>query len=178
MSIERAPHHAIEEHEHEVVHHQGVRARQRATRGRMALNLTAMIDVTFLLLIYFMVATEFKVAEQVYQLDLPSRLQSDQHRDPFELEDRPLRIEVASIGDLGRYAIRLDGPYPPVDSFEDLYDFLRNRQIHPDTPGGLFPVDHPIIVAPARTARWEHAIDAFNAAIRARYTNIKFSKPI
>jgi hypothetical protein len=41
----------------------------------------------------------------------------------------------------------------------------------------MFPADHPIIVQPARATRWEHAMEAFNAAARARYSNVTFAKP-
>ena len=37
--------------------------------------------------------------------------------------------------------------------------------------------EHPIIIEPARTAKWEHAVRAFNAAALARYTNVQFAKP-
>ena len=43
--------------------------------------------------------------------------------------------------------------------------------------GGLFEADHPIIIEPTGTTRWEHAMEAFNAAVRARYTNVTFAPP-
>jgi biopolymer transport protein ExbD len=147
-------------------------------RGRIALNLTAMIDVVFLLLIYFMVATEFKLGEEVYRLDLPARAGVAQQRDPFQLDEQPLRIAVASTGP-GRsaYRLSLDGPYPQPASFEALYEFLRKRQIGENAAGGLFALDHPIIIEPSRATRWDHAIEAFNAPARARYTNVTFAPP-
>ena len=45
----------------------------RPKANAMGLNLTSMIDVVFLLLIYFMVATEFKTAEESFPMDLPMR---------------------------------------------------------------------------------------------------------
>ena len=63
----------------------------------IGLNLTSMIDVVFLLLIYFMVATDFKQAEEVYRLDLPERIEG-MSIDPFQLDDEPLRIMVRSTG--------------------------------------------------------------------------------
>lgn len=142
----------------------------------MQFNLTAMIDVVFLLLIYFMVATDFKVGEEIYRMDLPERNQSNQERDPFDLDDEPLRISVASSGfGVLRYRLSIEGPYPQPDDFEQLFQFLRDRQINEFTSGGMFDIDHPIIILPTRTTRWEHAIEAFNAAARARYTNVIFA---
>ena len=37
-------------------------------------DLTPMIDVVFQLLVYFLVSTNFARGEQVYRVDLPSRL--------------------------------------------------------------------------------------------------------
>ena len=155
------------------------RHRKRLSRrSAMQLNLTAMIDVVFLLLIYFMVATDFKVGEEVYRMDLPQRSQSAQQQDPFDLDDEPLRISVASSGfGVRRYRISIEGPYPQPEDFEALFSFLQDRQINELTSGGLFATDHPIIIQPTRTTRWEHAMEAFNAAARARYTNVIFARP-
>ena len=57
-----------------------VHERPRRQRARIALNLTAMIDVVFLLLIYFMVATEFKAGEEIFRLDLPERQAASRDR--------------------------------------------------------------------------------------------------
>ena len=160
-----------------VIEHHTPRQRRLHQRSRLGLNLTAMIDVTFLLLIYFMVATKFKVTEEVYRMDLPSGLQAQQERDPFELDEQPLRIEVATVDLMNTYRLRLDGPYQQPGTFEELYQFLFSRQIRDDAFGGmlLFEPDHPIVIAPTRTTRWEHAVEAFNAAVRARYTNVQFA---
>lgn len=153
------------------------RSRDRQ-RPRIALNLTAMIDVTFLLLVYFMTATQFKLGEEVYRLDLPERGAAFQQSDPFELDEEPLRIFVATIGQgLRSYSLRVEGPYRQPRTFEDLHDFLRQRRIDELAPGGLFEPDHPIIIQPTRTAAWQHAMAAFNAAARARFTNVTLGRP-
>ena len=155
-----------------------VRRRRSTGTARISLNLTAMIDVVFLLLIYFMVGTTFKLGEEIYRMDLPERGPSNAQRDPFELDDEPLRIRIASVGRTGdSYRIRVDGPYEQPITFEELRLFLSDRQIGEFTTRGMFEADHPIIIEPARTARWEHAVGVFNAAARARYTNITFSRP-
>lgn len=171
--IEKQPH-----HEDAVIRHRGVRQRRSRQPARLGLNLTAMIDVVFLLLIYFLVATEFKLGEEVYRMDLPQRQPAAAQRDPFQLDREPLRIEVTSLGIRpGDYAVRLDGPYPQPATFTDLYDFLAARQISETSIGGLFEQDHPIIIVASGTTRWEHVLGGFNAAARARYTNIMFARP-
>lgn len=162
----------------QIVEHRGLRQRRRGGPTKFALNLTAMIDVVFLLLIYFMVSTEFKANEEVYRLDLPQRQPASAQQDPFQLDREPLRIEVASLGIRpDDYSVRLDGPYRQPATFDDLRRFLEQRRIGQAVPGGLFEPDHPIIIVASATTRWEHVMAAFNAAARARYTNIMFGRP-
>lgn len=156
------------------------RPRKSRNRPRLNVNLTSLIDVTFLLLIYFMVATNMSIGEEAYQMDLPQRAGgAASQRDPFKLDDEPLRILVSSVNDDPReYRIHIDGPFPQPATFEDLHEFLRQRQINEANAGGLvlFEPDQPIIIEPTRSTRWDHAMEAFNAAARARYTNITFSR--
>lgn len=150
---------------------------RRSPRPRITLNVTAMIDVVFLLLIYFLAVTNFKLGEEVYRLDLPQRGQV-QEADPFQLDEEPLRIQVISLGTAEQpYRLQLDGPYDQLTSFQDLYEFLLQRQLNAGSPSGLFAPDHPIIIQPHAATRWEHAIGAFNAAARAQYSNITFAEP-
>lgn len=145
-------------------------------RSRLGLNLTSMIDVVFLLLVYFMAATQFKLGEEIYRLDLPRRGRA---ADPFELPREPLRIAVTTLG-TDEYVLRLTGPNtatPSPATFQDLFEFLNGRRRSDRAAGGVFEADHPIIVAPTARTSWEHAMDAFNAAVRARYTNITFATP-
>lgn len=150
--------------------------RHRRRGARLGLNLTSMIDVVFLLLVYFMAATQFKLGEEIYRLDLPQRGRA---ADPFELPRQPLRIGITTVGG-NEYVLRLTGPNTPASppaTFEDLFEFLNGRRRSDRAAGGVFEADHPIIVAPTARTSWEHAMDAFNAAVRARYTNITFATP-
>jgi biopolymer transport protein ExbD len=131
-----------------------------------------MIDVVFLLLIYFMAATNFKLGEEVYRLDLPRR---GAPTDPFVLPREPLRIVVSTIGP--GCLIRLPGSATQPESFPELYAFLIENRRSEGVVGGLFEADHPIVIEPTKTTRWEHAMEAFNAAARARYTNVTFASP-
>ena len=148
------------------------RRRRRRPPARLGLNLTAMIDVVFLLLVYFMAATEFKLGEEIYRMDLPRRGRAV---DPFALPRDPLRIQVSSTAP--GYVIRVPGAPVRPETFQELYDFLDQSRRGEGAVGGLYEADHPIIVEPANTARWEHAMEALNAAVRARYTNITFAPP-
>jgi len=165
-------------HREPVIEHRTARQRRGRGKARMALNLTAMIDVTFLLMIYFLLATQFKLGEEVYKLDLPPRLQSDRERDPFELDDEPVRILVTSFGPArSQYRITIDGAATQPDTFDELHRLLAAARIGGGNVGGLYEPDHPVVIQPSTGTRWEHAIEAFNAAHRALYTNINFAQP-
>jgi biopolymer transport protein ExbD len=100
-----------------------VRSRPRRSRARPRLNvnLTSLIDVTFLLLIYFMVATNMTMGEEAYRMDLPDRsaVAANSQHDPFSLDQEPLRIVVASTGPrFDDYHLSIDGPYQQPTTFE------------------------------------------------------------
>lgn len=60
------------------------------------LNLTPMIDIVFLLIIFFMVGTKFSEIEQQFDVDLPSASAIE----PMSATPDPLIITVARSGDL------------------------------------------------------------------------------
>ena len=169
---------AFRPREVEVIEHTTTRERRGRERPRITLNLTAMIDVTFLLLVYFMVATQFRLGEEVYRLDLPERQASQSIRDPFTLDEEPLRIAVATTGfGPDAYRLRVEGPFEQPRSFEELHAFLAQRRISAEGIGGLFEEAHPIVIQPTPTTTWQHALQAFDAAARARYTNVTLGQP-
>ena len=151
-----------------------VRRRDRSAPA-IGLNLTSMIDVVFLLLVYFLVATDFKQSEEIYRLDLPERREG-MAIDPFELDDEPLRILVRNTGGADEdYRLDIEGARGTVRDFESLYEFLAARRID-GMGGGLFADDHPVLVVPSSGTSWSFAVGAFNAAVRAGYVNITFEE--
>lgn len=142
--------------------------------GTIGLNLTSMIDVVFLLLIYFMVATEFKTAEESFPMDIPMR----QHGQTVTLDDEPLVILVESAGtQLEDIRVRLEGPWDPIASLAELSSFLHSNKATGFGRNGLFAETHPILLKPTKSTRWEHAIAAYNVVVNAKYTNISLDEP-
>jgi biopolymer transport protein ExbD len=147
---------------------------KRRSAGSMGLNLTSMIDVVFLLLIYFMVATEFKTAEESFPMDLPMR----DHGQTLTLDNEPLVIFVESSGENPNdVRVRLDGPWDSIASLEDLLSFLRKNKAGTFGSSGLFAETHPIRIKPTSKTRWDHAVAAYNTAARADYVNITLDEP-
>jgi biopolymer transport protein ExbD len=133
-----------------------------------------MIDVVFLLLIYFMVATEFRRAEASFPMDLPKQARNASQ----VLDDSPLVIlvETTSIGS-DQFRLQLEGPWGRVSGLHELKVFLKTNRADGFGSGGLFTEDHPITITPSKSTQWDHALDVYNAVVQARYTNITLGAP-
>ena len=129
-----------------------------------------MIDVVFLLLIYFMVATDFRAGEEVFRLDLPQR-QEEAHAELFDLAEEPLVVRMVVRSDGPGYELQLDGNWPVIGDAPSLGDWLReNRMEGPlSTSNGLFTSSHPIIVVAASGCSWRNVVGVFNAVVGAGY---------
>ena len=150
--------------------------RRRFDQTRSGLNITPMIDVVFQLLIYFLVATNFALGEQVFRLDLPDRSGASANQDPFELDEEPLRIRVRSSGEEGQLiSLTIEGPYPQPEDLQDLERYL-TRSLE-DSGAALFMSDHPVVIIPDEDTRWEHVVATFNAAVRAGFRSVVFAEP-
>ncbi|MCP4590469.1 MAG: biopolymer transporter ExbD [bacterium] len=87
------------------------RSRGSANRNALTFNMAPMIDVVFLLLIFFALVTRFASAENV-AMELPnpedSRARGDQPKDRVVINCR-----LANPGDLGTGVLYSAGPNPP-----------------------------------------------------------------
>jgi biopolymer transport protein ExbD len=149
------------------------RAKRRRGSG-LQLNLTPMIDVTFLLLVFFVCTTKALDKEGLLRADLSER-GGIVGSDALTLEEPPLRIEVRATE--GRTTIRVMAPLPQPADAEQLGALLASKLYGPRNPGGLFSADQPIELAPSKEAPWEDAVAAFNAITRAGYTRVSFARP-
>lgn len=163
--------------ESETVHHTGARARRkRAARGPAevgALNLTSMIDVIFQLLIYFVVTASFMVNEGVLSAKLPQGAAAAATDD--ELPPEEIIIKLTSGDDPGLVAIER-GAFVYA-TFAELESDLNRQRYDPDIGqiDGLYPADSPVVIQADGKARWQHLVAAFNAAVGAKYTNVRFA---
>ena len=137
---------------------------------RIGVNLVSMIDVVFLLLIYFMVATDFRPREKVFRLDLPERRASAY--DPlYDATEEPLVIVVEDRATTPEYTLTLMGGWGRVADAAHLRDWLAQRRVGGGSdPGeGLFTPRHPIVILAPPTTRWRNVVEVFNAVVRAGY---------
>ncbi len=149
--------------------------RSRAARGfKLQLAMTPMIDVVFLLLVFFVCTVRFERNEQVYRLDLPSRGTT---ADPLALQDSPLQIVVGiRDGDRCSIELRADGVRQTAENFDTLAKAMEQMRRQSGVANGLFESSHPILVVPSAGSQWQDAVEGFNAAVRAGYANIGFAE--
>jgi biopolymer transport protein ExbD len=147
---------------------------RRRVLGGMRLNLTPMIDVTFLLLVFFVCTTKALDKEGLLRADLSER-GGAMPADALSLDEPPLRIELARAE--GRTRLQVLAPMPQPEDSEELGFLLAARRYGPENPGGIFASDQPIELAPSGDAAWEDTVAAFNAITRAGYTRVSFARP-
>ena len=65
-----------------------------------------------------------------------------------------------------------------VRDFDHLYDRLVSLQYDKDAGRtiGVHKPGDPIVIRPDHEVRWQHVVNAFNTAVRARYKNIAFAQ--
>lgn len=164
--------------EAETVHHAGGRARRkRGARGPAevgSLNLTSMIDVIFQLLIYFVVTASFMVNEGVLAAKLPQGAAAATTDD--QLPPEAITLKLTSGDDPAVVAIER-GAFV-YTSFAELEADLDRQRYDPviGQIDGLYPADSPVVIQADGRARWQHLVAAFNAAVGAKYTNVRFAE--
>ena len=130
-------------------------------KARVSMPLTAMIDVTFLLLTYFLLTTTFRQAEG----QLPGTLPGPRGVPPVET----IPLQVRAIGaDCQSAVYSLGGEIHPLRSPRELADSLRARR---DRTRG----DAIVVIQAGRAVRWRYIVEACNQAARANFqTTIRF----
>ena len=154
----------------QVDHHIPARKSRDMKPASFTLNMTSMIDVVFQLLIYFVITASFVMGEGVITANFPSGSGPSQP-DPLDPK-QPIRITLSSRGESG-YRLDVDRAPTAPSTFGELAKMLEGMQVG---KGGFFEADNPVVIAPSGDVRWQHVVNAFNAAVRARYKNIAFSQ--
>lgn len=135
----------------------------------IGVNLAPMIDVTFLLLIFFLVTTTFERAEGILASDLPEV--SGAAAVPLPIS--PIIVRLTPTGpDHADYAIAVDGFDDVPQDVALLSEFL--REVH-QQPG--FDEETPVVIVARPDVRWDHLVGAWNAALRAGCKRIAFGQP-
>lgn len=173
---ERDPHNdELDANPHARSYYAGLHDRRAPASSMLSLNFTPMIDVVFLLLIYFILSSDFRPREEAFSLEAPRHLEGASIRtlDPFELPRRPVGILVRSYGDSpAELSLSTDDPtIGPILGVDDLYRRLNMAR------GSTIAEDQVFALRGTPDTRWEHTLAAYNAIRRAGFTHVRFSNP-
>jgi len=132
--------------------------------------MTPMIDVTFQLLLFFLLTCEFRPTEGMIPGSLPSNGPlTGAKLDPV-LD--PITIRLLPSADLRSARYELTGAIGAISTPRELGERLRTRQQQ------LGSRDVPVLIMPADGVPWEFVVEAFNQAKKASFTKIGFARDI
>ncbi len=132
--------------------------RQRFKRARPELNMGAMIDVVFLLLIFFMCTTSFKTIENDLSAQLPQVSSKTASLEDFE----PIRIRLSGTAE----AVHITCDEHPCSTFAALVEQLQARRAI---------VDIPVIIDGQDEIPFGYMVKALDACYEAHLERAAFS---
>ena len=143
------------------------RARLPRSKTKLQPPLTPMIDVTFQLLLFFLLTTTFRQQEGQLPGTLP-QIGGITAGQVVELQ--PIRIMLHPVGaDRAGCIYEVSGLAVAIDSPDQLYQAMIARQ------KAVGSDEIPIIIQPRIDVRWRYVVEAFNQAIHAKFKNIGFA---
>lgn len=142
------------------------RYRRRYRSHDIHLNIIPLVDVTFLLMIFFVIAGTFSRWEGV----LSSRMfPSDPTRAiPLPMTPVTIRLEPSGPKPEG-FLLTVQGAANQPATFEELAGLLAELQKNP-----AYTREAPVVILSNPRVRWDHVVSAWNAAVRAGYRNVAF----
>lgn len=160
-----------------------------AARARrpLTLNTTAMIDVVFLLMTYFLLIARIGGNEEAIAMTMPPAPQAgasgvaqrpvEDGEDVFRVPEAPVIVTVRSVGDgAQQHILSVEGLPPhiggPITSMAELTAAARSAR------GRVIAPEQRWVIRAGGDARWEHTLAALTALRDADYRNIRFGDPI
>jgi len=131
--------------------------------------MTPMIDVTFQLLLFFLLTCEFRESEGNLPSSLPPGTVPVGPVAPPPLPD-PIQIRVRPSADRASACYQVTGAAAMIRNPGELFWHLKARQEQ------LGSADAPVVILPDGPVPWESVVQAFNQAVRAHYTKIGFGR--
>ena len=145
----------------EAVHYGG--GREEAGK-ELSFNMTPMIDIVFNMLVFFVVCSTFVEPEGWLQTRLP---RSQGLSAGAVVPITPIKVRLLPGATDEDVQIQIDNFPQGIPSFDRLYEILLSmRQDSGD--------EVPVVLLAVGEVRWQHVIDAYNQAVRARCKNIQF----
>jgi biopolymer transport protein ExbD len=146
----------------ESMHYVSERKQRGQPPAKLQPPLTPMIDVTFQLLLYFLLTSTFRPNEGQIPGTLPEK-GAGTSENPM----KPVKVYLRTRGsESDRVQYEVDQIV--VDRPEELYKTLMSRRRSGTE-------ETPVIIKPEASVRWKFVVEVFNAAVRAKYKNIGFA---
>ena len=154
----------------DTVHYVSARTKRERPKPKMQPPLTPMIDVTFQLLLFFLLSFTFREAEGNIPGTLPEEGTGGVAAQ--EMLDRPIIVNLRPTGDRREFVIYeiSELSVSPRDA-KELYAQLVMRR-------GQLGKQVPVVIKPRGDVRWQFVVEAFNQAVRAQFENIGFAPSI
>ena len=135
----------------------------RKRRG-LALPLTPLIDVTFLLLLYFLLTSTFRQPEEQMMAPVPSQGGEQSILLPIHITLRP-------AGEFGEGALYRIGDGETTGRLSRVRATLRERARVARDP------EVPVVIHADTEVRWNHVVEVFSAASGAGFRAVTFGPP-
>ena len=129
-------------------------------------TMTPMIDVVFLLLIFFVVTASFQEDEAALLAMLPGDSTPPIHPEP---PPTPTRVEMVSSDDGLTYRMSVNGV--PVHGASELAEYMSNR-----VRTGQMASDDLVQIKPQGVVRWQHVLNVYNACVSAELEQVSFAQ--
>ena len=129
--------------------------------GDMGFQIAPMVDVVFVLMLFFMASAGQKVNEKELNISLPSGVSSSPSNTPAKI---PIMLDISAEGQV----VGNNNPFgtPQDKKLLSLRDWLKATQ--------GFGGEDPVIVRPNSAARHERIIDVLDACAAAGIKNLTF----
>lgn len=143
------------------------RYKKRRIGLAMALNLTPMIDIVFLLLFFFLAVSRFHEQEGM----LPGQLPAQAAGISMEVPQSPIRVRFSpDHADAAHCEVTVDRFQDQPLAVNRLSDLL--EKIRDEIPG--YTTDTPVHLLADDKIAWGHVVNAYNAALAAGFEKIYF----
>ena len=137
-----------------------LRHRQDDYQKRNSINITPLIDVIFLLMIFFLMTINFNKSEGVLENRLPQVSNQESEEAPQDYET--VRLRVKMVKDDTQLKIYLQERV--VFTYEDLQHYLEQ-----------LPQDILIIFEPNDNVPYKHVIGVYDTCLKSKKENIVFA---
>jgi len=149
------------------VHYVPPRKKRRPAKPKMQPPLTPMIDVTFQLLLFFLLTFTFREAEGLIPGSLPRGDQGAVAEEKI-LERIEITVRPPGFRQPDAVIFEIRGDHRPIENAQKLLEELLKKRKY-------CSVDTPVVINASNAVRWEHVVDVFNQAVHAKFKKIGFA---